>query len=108
MRFQGRMLQLACQKFSSNVVEKCMVAADPQLRAELIDELTGSDRLAVLMESLYGMYAVQTAATFATAAQTEALRAGIQRNKRSLSNRQTRAKWDRVLSVLGKMNHKRD
>jgi len=108
MRFKGRMLQLACQKFSSNVVEKCMVSADAALRSELIDELTGADRIAVLMESMYGMYAVQTACGYAAPAQLEAIRAGIQRNKRNLSNRQMRAKWDRILAQMGKPKGKRD
>merc|ERR1719421_1482284 len=48
------------QKFSSNVVEKCIAVTDPQLRQQLIDELVADrNSMHVLMESQYGMFVIQ-------------------------------------------------
>jgi hypothetical protein len=102
LKFRGRILSLAVQKFSSNVVEKC-VAIDPGRRSEMIDELIGGDRsgVHVLMESQYGMYVIQKALPHATSKQLNDLKHGIQRHVGSL-NRKMRAKWEKLLNQLEK------
>ncbi|KAF2421201.1 ARM repeat-containing protein, partial [Tothia fuscella] len=60
--FRGRMCELSKQKFSSNVMEKCVRVSDPVTSRSLVDEFMAS---AVEMEKLlrdhYANYVVQTA-----------------------------------------------
>jgi hypothetical protein len=102
LKMRGRILHLAVQKFSSNVVEKCIAAVEPQLRHQLIDELIGQDRagIHVLMESQYGMYAIQKAIHHASTKQLHEMRQGIQRHVGSLHNRKMRSKWEKLLTQL--------
>jgi hypothetical protein len=108
MKMRGRILHLAVQKFSSNVVEKCIAAVEPQLRHQLIDELIGPDRsgIHVLMESQYGMYAIQKAIHHATPKQLHEMRQGIQRHVGGLHNRKMRSKWEKLLTQLQAMPEK--
>jgi hypothetical protein len=108
LKLRGRILHLAVQKFSSNVVEKCIAAVEPQLRNQLIDELIGPDRsgLHVLMESQYGMYAIQKAIHHATPKQLHEMRQGIQRHVGGLHNRKMRSKWEKLLTQLQAMPEK--
>ena len=57
----GRTLQLSIQKFSSNVVEKCIEYADEEFRLKLIDELMECEKMSVLISSNYGNYVVMKA-----------------------------------------------
>merc|ERR1719287_169545 len=82
LKLKGRILQLAIQKFSSNVVEKCIAVTDPQLRQQLIDELVADrNSMHVLMESQYGMFV-------------------IQKHVGGLHNRKMRSKWEKLLAQL--------
>lgn len=38
-KISGQLLALAQQKFASNVIEKCIVHADPEERRRLVDEV---------------------------------------------------------------------
>lgn len=61
-KFSGRYVELANQKFSSMVVEKCLKLACPNWRSIIITELCeDSKRLTKLLEDKYGNYVIQTA-----------------------------------------------
>lgn len=49
MAFSGHYSKLACLKFASNVVEKCMAAITEEQRTELIEEFKG-DSLGILLK----------------------------------------------------------
>ncbi len=57
--------QLSCQKFSSNVVEKCLrirsYRISSQFVTQLLEEILHPDVLPVLIKDQYGNYVVQTA-----------------------------------------------
>lgn len=57
---------LSCNKFSSNVIEKCLKTASPDVRQLLIDELTEPQSLPKLLTDSFANYVVQTAITTAT------------------------------------------
>jgi hypothetical protein len=65
--FQGKIAELSKQKFSSNVIEKCMRCADPPTKAMMIAELMDPNELEKLMRDSYGNYVIQTALEFAPA-----------------------------------------
>jgi hypothetical protein len=62
-RLDGNFVHLAMQKFSSNVVEKCLKLGGEESRAKIIQELTGSTRLAQLLQDPFANYVVQSALT---------------------------------------------
>lgn len=53
---RGRLVQLSIQKFSSNVVEHVLNLAPAEVQAHLIEELSSSDRVRVLMSTVCGHY----------------------------------------------------
>jgi hypothetical protein len=58
--FLGHIRLLAMQKFSSNVIEKCL-NVDKETRPAIIDEMMEDNALAQLLQDPYANYVVQTA-----------------------------------------------
>src|SRR5882724_4400666 len=58
-QFTGNVCALSVQKFSSNVIEKCIRVAEHNTRKMLIDELLNRARLEKLLRDSYGNYCVQ-------------------------------------------------
>ncbi|GAA6031615.1 hypothetical protein JCM8097_006550 [Rhodosporidiobolus ruineniae] len=68
-QFLGNVSALSAQKFSSNVVEKCIRVADATGRRAIIDELLIKQRLERLLRDSFANYVVQTALDYAEPAQ---------------------------------------
>lgn len=68
-QFLGNVSALSAQKFSSNVVEKCIRVADATGRRAIIDELLVKQRLERLLRDSFANYVVQTALDYAEPAQ---------------------------------------
>lgn len=60
-RLEGNYAYLAMQKFSSNVVEKCLKLGVEEYRGRLVRELTQSSRLSQLLQDQYANYVIQSA-----------------------------------------------
>ncbi|KAD4179364.1 hypothetical protein E3N88_27955 [Mikania micrantha] len=60
-QFEGNYVQLATQKFSSHVVEKCLLVLDDHLRTGIIRELLSSTHFEQLLQDPHANYVVQTA-----------------------------------------------
>jgi hypothetical protein len=65
MSFQTKIAELSKQKFSSNVIEKCVRCADVNTKLMMIEEMMHPDELEKLMRDSYGNYVIQTALEFA-------------------------------------------
>ena len=65
----GKVCLLAIQKFSSNVMEKCLERCTDKVREAYLNELNDSDRLRELMMDPFGNYVVQRALSVSTHAQ---------------------------------------
>jgi hypothetical protein len=76
-QFSGNVCALSVQKFSSNVIEKCIRVAEHNTRKMLIEELLNRSRLEKLLRDSYGNYCVQTALDYADPAQRALLVDGI-------------------------------
>ncbi|KAF2016549.1 ARM repeat-containing protein [Aaosphaeria arxii CBS 175.79] len=63
--FASKVAELSKQKFSSNVIEKCIRCADMETKRILIEELMNPEELEKLMRDSYGNYVIQTALEFA-------------------------------------------
>lgn len=61
VRLEGSYAFLAMQKFSSNVVEKCLKLGMEENRGRLVRELTASSRLGQLLQDQYANYVIQSA-----------------------------------------------
>jgi hypothetical protein len=68
----GRVCLLAIQKFSSNVMEKCLERCTDRVREEYLNELNDSDKIRELMMDPFGNYVVQRALSVST--HTQAIR----------------------------------
>ncbi|TGZ77790.1 ARM repeat-containing protein [Ascodesmis nigricans] len=61
LQFRGRVCDLAKQKFSSNVIEKCIRVAEPATKKILIEELADPNEIQDVLKDCYANYVVQTA-----------------------------------------------
>ena len=50
----GKVANLSCQKYSSNVIEKILVCATPSVRGEIVDEIATSPDLHNLLHDKVG------------------------------------------------------
>jgi hypothetical protein len=60
-RLEGNYAFLSMQKFSSNVVEKCLKLGVEESRSRLVRELTTSPHLGQLLQDQYANYVIQSA-----------------------------------------------
>jgi DNA-binding HxlR family transcriptional regulator len=63
---EGKYMRLSKQKFSSNVVEKCLKQSSTHWRTIIIRELTAQPSVSELLRDRYGNYVLQTALSVAT------------------------------------------
>lgn len=78
--------ELSCNKFSSNVVEKCLKTAASDVRQLMIDELTDPQVLPKLLTDSFANYVIQTALFTASDAQHNQLRDAITPHQALLKN----------------------
>jgi hypothetical protein len=67
-QFKGRVGQLSKQKFSSNVIEKCLRCAQEPSKDMLIEEMLQPSELDRLLRDSYANYVIQTALDYANPA----------------------------------------
>ncbi|CEO98826.1 hypothetical protein PBRA_006940 [Plasmodiophora brassicae] len=91
----GRFAKLSKQKFSSNVVEKCIEAGTPARRGRVIDELIVA--VGLLIRDRFGNYVLQKALEYASDRQMDALGAAINRHLYLLRDN-VRSKWISILA----------
>ncbi|KAK0547853.1 hypothetical protein OC845_003875 [Tilletia horrida] len=72
-QFVGNVCLLSVQKFSSNVIEKCIRVSEPSTRRQLVEELLNRHRLEKLLRDSFGNYVVQTSLDYAEPSQRTAL-----------------------------------
>lgn len=60
-QLKGNYWDLSVQKYSSNVVEKCLKYADEDGRLRIVQELMNNPRLDQIMQDPYGNYVIQAA-----------------------------------------------
>jgi F0F1-type ATP synthase delta subunit len=94
----GKIAQLSIQKFSSNVVEKCIKMADPSTRNQIILQIASIDKLVNVMRNSYGNYVVQTALELSNGATKEALADSVFNNIPAIQDKKIRSKWAYLLN----------
>ncbi|KAH0765056.1 hypothetical protein KY285_000927 [Solanum tuberosum] len=80
-QLRGKFGDLSMQKYSSNVVEKCLKHVDEERSSYIIEELLSDPRLDQIMQDPYGNYVIQAALNISKgalhAALVEAVRAHV-------------------------------
>ncbi|KAG6632716.1 pumilio homolog 12 isoform X2 [Carya illinoinensis] len=97
-QLEGNYADLSVQKFSSNVVEKCLHYAGEDYQPRVIQELIDNPRLDQIMLDPYGNYVIQAALSQSKGALHNALVAAIRRHDPVL---QTSPYGKKVLSSSG-------
>jgi len=59
--FAGKVVSLSKQKFSSNVIEKCLRTADMGSKCAMVDEMLAGNELEKMLRDSFANYVVQTA-----------------------------------------------
>ena len=96
---RGSFARLSRQKFSSNVVEKCLKIPDPNIRAAIVAELIEPDSIASLLQCSYGNYVLQNVLYVASQDECALLFARVRPEHVLASLRKNiRAKWERLLA----------
>lgn len=60
-KFKGSYLSLSCNKYGSNVVEKCLLVSGEKQSADIIMELLGSPNSSTLLFDPFGNFVIQSA-----------------------------------------------
>jgi hypothetical protein len=98
MKMEGKYVRLAKQKFSSNVVEKCLRTSSYEWRSVIFHELTAS--VSELIRDRYGNYVLQTAVALADANQVMQFSQAVQPYLNQLRDN-VRTKWLKIIKTAG-------
>src|SRR4051812_45657172 len=93
---EGKYMRLSKQKFSSNVVEKCLKQSSSHWRTIIIRELIAQPAVSELLRDRYGNYVLQTALSVANAQQVQEIVRSITPYLPSLRDN-VRSKWKKML-----------
>lgn len=97
-QFKNNLGQLCVQKFSSNVMERCMRV--DFLRENLISEVLSEEKLLVLMNCTYGCYVLRTAAEFGSLELKKKLKIILENLKPLLHKKKLKQKWSEIYNIL--------
>ena len=105
VKMEGKYMRLSKQKFSSNVVEKCLKSSSSHWRTIIIRELIAQPAVSELLRDRYGNYVLQTALAVANAQQVQEILRSITPYLPSLRDN-VRSKWKKMLvSSLVQLHH---
>ena len=92
-----RVISYSSQKFSSNVIEKCLANAQPQYLKRVIGEIMKSDRLADLMKNKYGNYVLLHVLIASDRDDRERIMQGIYKYTNSFHGTKYKERWSEFL-----------
>jgi len=92
-----RIVQYSNQKFSSNVIEKCLVVSSPEFKKRFIKELVRNDRITELMKNKYGNFVLLKALKSVDTEDRQIIMQSIQRNLNSVSMAKYKNSWTKFI-----------
>ena len=95
---KGRCAQLSIQKYSSNVMEKCM--KEEKMRHAIVNEFIQEEKLPLLLNCPYGCYVLRTSALESEPLLRNKLRTAIMEVIPQLHQKKLKARWDEILNSL--------
>lgn len=81
------------QKYSSNVIEKCMAISPPDYRKKFILEITQPGTFLKLLNNKFGNFVIQKALLLAEPSEKLLIQTELQQNVKKIQSTKTRKKW---------------
>jgi hypothetical protein len=97
-QFVGKFYNLSMQKYSSNVVEKCLEKCDESIITKFIEEISQHTRVIDLIKNSYGNYVVQKALKLSTGNNKTSFINCIKKNLEKLTDKKLTNKWKTILN----------
>ena len=102
--FEGNFVYLSMQKYSSNVVERCIEKTEKILQ-KYIREVCESERLAEIMKNNYGNYVIQKALRISKGNENALLVSSVYNNIYKLNDKKLISKWNSIAQLyMGNAN----
>ena len=95
-QFEGKFVCLSMQKYSSNVVERCIEKND-KILSKFINEIYSSERIAEVMKNNFGNYVIQKALKLSTGKERTILAEIVNKNIFKLNDKKLIAKWKSIV-----------
>jgi len=96
-QFFGKMSNLSMQKFSSNVVEKCLEKGGDVILSRFVEEIYYNNKIAELMKNSYGNYVVQKALKLASDLNKKKILDMIIKNIDKIGEKKLIMKWKMIV-----------
>lgn len=96
VKMEGKFMRLSKQKFSSNVVEKCLKQSSAHWRNIIIRELIAQPAVGELLRDRYGNFVIQCSLTVANTQQIQEISTAITPYLHTLRDN-VKSKWHRLL-----------
>jgi len=97
-QMENKVAQLCIQKYSSNVMEKCL--KEVRMRYHIIKELITEGKVSLLLNCIYGCYVLRTAASESDSALKVALNEAIKEAAPNLHQKKLKSRWNQILANL--------
>jgi len=104
--FYGKFYTLSLQKFSSNVIEKCLETCNPEVVSVFINEITSFNRISEMIKSSYGNYVIQKALRVARGEERERFVHLIKKNMQKMNDKKVVRKWKNIINDVTNENSK--
>lgn len=102
--FYNKFFSLSMQKFSSNVVEKCLERGGETVMNKFMDEVCHKKRILELMKNPFGNYVIQKALKLSTGFYKGKMGGIIKKHLEKLNDKKLVAKWKYILQNLTSNN----
>lgn len=99
-QLHGKIISLAMQKFSSNVVEKVLHICDEPTRRKIIQEMSHKDRIIAMLNSLYGCFVLKAAARMGNDRFKQVLAGEIKTLQGGTSNQKLQQRWRTIMEAM--------
>ena len=97
---QGKVVELAIHKFSSNVIERCIERADYDCFCDMLKELLEPEKLLMMMNCVFGYYVMKTVYKTANSRQKKIIQQSINAALTVLNIKKLLRKWQDFIQQL--------
>jgi hypothetical protein len=106
-QFYNKFYTLSLQKFSSNVIEKCLETCDYEVVKIFIEEVSSYNRISEMIKSCYGNYVIQKALKVISGVEREKFVYLIKKSLQRMNDKKVIKKWKNILNENVDINEHR-
>lgn len=97
--FYGKCSMLSIQKYSSNVIERCLEKSEDFLDNFVNEICSNEGTISLLMKNNYGNYVIQTALKVSKSSHQQMIINSIEKNLIQLNDKKLKNKWKSIISA---------